>query len=206
MEKIDIRVAFSGPKFSGKDTIVEMYSNMLDRKLCILGQQWPRVAVDSFSDVLKKIAHDFFPFMAFDYSSEAKETLVVYKNPDTGVEYTPRMIWQALDVLPEIYPDVFVNQVERFITETDTWPVHIIKDVRRPAELRWVKANGFKLVMIETDDPRSLNATHKSESFYEMFREHTDYVIVNNKNVENYEHILDEQLVRMTFELFGVEL
>jgi hypothetical protein len=173
------KLAFSGPKYSGKDTVTDT----LEMEYCF--------TVASFSDQLKKIVKSIFGFMQFDYESSEKETRIVYTNPETKVQYTPRMVWQAFDMLPEIYPGVFVDSVqEEFIRLRETMQElgavrlgFCIKDVRRPAELEYVKNNGFTLVFIDTDDPRSTNeaSRHKSESFYPIIRSHADVYFFNSK-------------------------
>jgi len=128
MERI-IKIALAGRKYSGKDEFAELFEEL-------------GFHIFSFSDQLKRIATNLFPFMKKDYTSKEKESLVVYTNPDTGVEYTPRDIWQALDLLPEIYPPVFVesmsNEVLNLAAKKRQVLKRCVKDVRRPAELEWI--------------------------------------------------------------------
>jgi hypothetical protein len=196
-----IRFAFSGPKFCGKDTIVKR-----------LKEEYG-FAVFSFSDQLKVVACEQFPFMPLDYPSEEKETLVVYKNQETGKEYTPRDIWQALDLLPTIYPDVYIRRVHKQI---DTYVDRMsnlgagelricIKDVRRPAELAYVVRQGYWLTLIDTDDTRSRNekANHISESFYEDIRRAAKTTFFNSKSDPEYEKKIEQLIAKLLQEESG---
>jgi len=174
------KIALGGPKFCGKDTVADVFVEKYN------------FTVFSFSDQLKKIAIDLYPFMKYDYPSDDKETLIVYTNLDTGVELTPRDVWQSLDALPDTYPEIFVNMMEQQVKNfLDTVRQHemaddiriLIKDVRRPAEIRYAKRFGYHNIYIDTDDPRSFNkaAEHKSESFQEEVKAAADVVYFNSK-------------------------
>ena len=203
MDKDIVRIAFGGRKYSGKDTFTD-----------ILEAEY-NFTPFSFSDQLKKVARQFFPFMQLDYPSEDKETKIVHTNLDTGQEFTPRDIWQALDILPEIYPMVFVEMLKQeFITFVETCRAHqinkamrvVIKDVRRPTELRYTKGQGYYLIYVDTDDERSFNnkAQHKSESFQEEIKAKADSVYFNSKKNPNWEKDLREFLVK-ELEKLGVK-
>lgn len=193
VNKSVVKIALSGRKYSGKDEFANRFSEEYG------------FYTFSFSDQLKRIGKNIFPFMKFDYPSEEKEELVVYVNPETGVKYTPRMVWQSLDLLPEIYPPIFVEMLDelmgRFfenVRKNDIRKVMVlIKDVRRPAELEYVKKQGFYLVYIDTDDERSFNEAshHKSEFFQDEIKAKADRVFFNSKNNSDWEQKVKEEIV-----------
>jgi len=202
MDKNVVKLAFAGRKFSGKDEFADMAEELYS------------FYTFSFSDQLKMIATQLFPFMKIDYPSEEKETLVVYHNRETGVSYTPRMLWQNLDILPEIYPEIFVDMLNeefnRFCKTCAGVGVGnniraLIKDVRRPAELNYVRKMGFYLVYIESDNPRSFNkySQHKSESYQDLIRETSDKIIFN-KRQENWKEFISEEVKCIAQEI-GIE-
>ena len=122
MDKDIVRVALGGRKYSGKDTFTD-----------ILEAEY-NFTPFSFSDQLKKVARQMFPFMQLDYPSGEKETKIVHINMDTGQEFTPRDIWQALDVLPDIYPMIYVAMLKQeFITFVETCRTHQIDKAMREA-------------------------------------------------------------------------
>ena len=184
------KIALAGRKFCGKDTLADLAIEEHNAK------------VFSFSDKLKEIAHSLFPFMDLDYTPEEKETKVVYNNLETGVKYVPRDIWQSLDILPTIFPYVFIDRLHmeidvllnmwQFASEGEWLKKYdlfiIIKDVRRPAELEYIKNQGYKLIYIDTDDERSFNekSMHKSESFQDLLEKEADLVFMNSKKDKDY--------------------
>jgi hypothetical protein len=143
VEDKTIKIAFSGFNGCGKDFCADYLQDNFDYR------------VFSFSDQHKNIAHQLFPWLEFDYPSSEKET-VVYTNPETGEAFTPRMVWEMLDVLPQIDPAINIvpldDQIQKYYNSA-TWTHNqfkvLIKDVRRPSELEYVKKNGYVLVYIE---------------------------------------------------------
>jgi len=120
-----LRIAVSGGDYAGKDTMLNFIKHAYEPL--------------SFSDGLKKIAHDIFPWCNLDYLPDEKENKVIYTNPDTGKVYSPRMVWETLDCLPQIDPDVFIRPLHDLQENTLAQGQHrlCIKDIRRPRELEY---------------------------------------------------------------------
>jgi hypothetical protein len=144
VEDKTIKIAFSGFNGCGKDYCADYLQDNFDYR------------VFSFSDQHKNIAHQLFPWLEFDYPPSEKE-IVVFTNPETGEEFTPRKIWETLDILPQIDPAINVEPLDvqigkymsLFGSGQRTDGKILIKDVRRPSELDYVKKNGYVLVYIE---------------------------------------------------------
>ena len=173
------KIAISGGDFAGKDTMLD-YIKHLYKPL-------------SFSDGLKKIANDIFPWCNLDYLPEEKENKVIYTNPETGVEYTPRMVWEVLDCLPQVDPDVFIRPLKDMESEYMRNNVSrmCIKDIRRPRELQYCVDRGYHIVYIDTDDERWLHKVQTDNRTIIQFRHkavrnaaHTSYF--NSKSDRNW--------------------
>lgn len=175
------KLAFSGGDFAGKDTMLNLLSDYYHSL--------------SFSDGLKKIANDIFPWCNLDYPPEQKENSVIHINRDTGVNYTPRKVWETLDVLAQIDPEVFIRPVKELLWDIINSSVNkrvIIKDIRRPCELEFCKQQGFTIVFIQTDDERWLNKLENDNRLIIQFRkvieEYSDFKYMNSKKNENWQN------------------
>ncbi|QZI90424.1 hypothetical protein MYOV003v1_p0100 [Vibrio phage 207E48.1] len=121
--------------------------------------QWNSAVVRlSFSDELRKLAHDLFPWCPLDPTYEEKETVI--DHPDNIMGLTPRGVWLRLadnndPSLRKIDPKLLVN---RFISNNlptikayqDT--TFIITDLRSPQEDEWVEMMGWPKVRILQPD------------------------------------------------------
>lgn len=185
------KFAFSGCKFSGKDTLV---NSLADEH---------HILVYSFSDPLKVICKNLFPFMKFDYPSNEKEQ-PIYTNPVTGVQYSPRDIWTKMNVMVDIYPNILVEKMAtvykedlEIFKESTQDIILIIKDLRphNPLELKFCKDHGFKIIYIENIVDPVQNPTDVTEQGYDFILSQSDYVYRNNKNgTEEFQRIFNQIL------------
>jgi hypothetical protein len=184
VEVKEIKVALSGFNKCGKDHCADYLKNEHGYK------------VFSFSDQHKNIARQLFPWLEFDYPSSEKEE-VVYTNPETGEGYTPRKVWEMLDLLPQIDPSINIapldEQIEkcREIYGLPKIPLKIlIKDVRRPSELEYIKKNGYVLIYIHGSNTE-MNWTNLKymkqtpQCFQSGIWEQSDFKIYNDMKTEN---------------------
>lgn len=188
------RIALAGPIFAGKDHLAEFIRDKYNYKIF------------GFSDEVKKLACKLFPFIADDdwafHTREQKEEEVVYSNPDTGEEWTRRKIYQAMDVLPQIYAPFYANRLSLTINDylDVTIKKHegiVIKDLRRPAELRYIKNNKFTLIYIKRNHEkcRDHQMQHRSESFQSLLEENADYVFWNNNyGYNDWDNFLSDKI------------
>lgn len=182
------KIAISAGDFGGKDTVLDILQFEHNSSYDGL----------SFSDGLKMIGSDIFPWLDLDYLPSEKESKIVFHNPDTDVEWTARKVWEALDILAQIDPETFMRALKKeesaIIQEGMHNREHIrlcIKDIRRPAELAYCKANGYKILFIDTDDDRWLKKKKEDQSLIIQFREEikaaADYTYFNKKDTKSYE-------------------
>lgn len=179
--KIPRRFAFSGMKFSGKDYFVNCIT---EAYTC---------SVFSFSDPLKAVCADLFPFMRSDYPSNEKEK-PIHTSSVSGRQYSPRDIWTMMNVIVEIYPEFLVGRVKaeleeelRFhIDQPDRVPeLLIIKDLRpnNPLEYKFCVDNGFSIIYIENLTGEAVEANHVTEQGYdENIRKKCDHYFGNKKD------------------------
>lgn len=165
------KLAFTGNMYSGKDHFAQYLKEQHGYYIL------------SFSDQLKYIAKDLFPWLKSDYPSDKKNEQVFY-NEERGVEYTPRLVWQALDILPQIDPAIFIRRLNIVLAYIESDANIIIKDVRRPAELKFIQEAKFTLIHLKINKTlqmeKSVGMDHISESFIKEISKHADYVFEND--------------------------
>lgn len=167
-----MKIAVSGMKRSGKDYCVDIVKSLY------------KVEVLSFSDHLKDICHDIFPWLQLDYEPEDKEKIVFYGHV-SGRHYTPRDIWTMMNIVVDIDPDVLVRKVDREIQHariSETVQHLVIKDLRphNPSELYCCERNGFDILFITSNDQPAI--THKTEEGYENILNRAKWVFHNKKD------------------------
>ena len=95
--------------------------------------------------------------MKEDYTQEEKERLVVYENECTGKTYTPREIWQSMNIIPEIYEsfcvDAVKNDIAKYVDEYyDEYSDSneecrvCVKDLRFTRERNGLDSMGFEII------------------------------------------------------------
>jgi hypothetical protein len=165
-----MRIALSGRKFSGKDECAK-----------VLGQRYNSL-IFSFSDQLKKIANEHFPWLELDYPQGTKEE-TVWVSPYDGKKYSPRDIWVKLNCLVEIDPAILVRKLHQ---ERDDYELtnQVIKDLRphNPCELEYCIRHDFKIIYIENcKDPVSTENLDVTEDDFTDIKKHAVGVFSNYK-------------------------
>jgi len=164
-------IAFSGRIYAGKD----FFGQWMAKEFNLLHM--------SIGNELKALAAEYFDFMEVDVHPDKKND-VVFKNPETEVEYSTRRVWQLMNVLTEIDPHVYVRAMERnqYSKMSADYRGAVITDVRFPAERQWCKENGFTHIYIVRHHPNCHNETandHSSESHHEYLQDSADHVFYN---------------------------
>ena len=177
-----IKLAFSGMKGSGKDYCLELMKNKKPVELIHY----------SFSDQLKKICHELFPWLDLDYPPQDKERKQFY-NRAIDDFYAPRDIWTMMNVMVDIDPKILVRRVEaEYRADQSSGLVQtadfvVIKDLRphNPEELAFCLANQFKIIYIENGkDPikQSREDMHTTEVGYDTIKEYATATFMNRKS------------------------
>lgn len=144
----------------------------------------------SFSDQLKKICHELFPWLEADYAPSQKEK-PIHLSPD-GVWYSPRDIWTAMNIMVEIDPMILVRRVESEYRSSmssgylDNADFAIVKDLRphNPEELAFCLRNDFKIIYIENgkDPIKDVSNLHTTERGYDNIKSFATATFINRKN------------------------
>lgn len=165
-----MKIAITGRKRSGKDTVVDLIIEHLESQ----GNSVSRLAL---GDSLKEFAHAIY----FDYPTDNK----------------PRELYQFMNIMREFDEDVWVKHLDRKITSSEADSI-IITDLRQQNELDYAKEQGFTIIKVESDKEirkqRTLNAgeewseeheNHPSEKDIDNLEE--DILIYNNTNLADLE-------------------
>ena len=144
ISKSRFRIALIGKRRAGKDYLC----SKLPFEFKVL----------SFSDRLKEIAKYIYPWMEFDYSPDKKEQIIAHRIENGKiVQFTPRQIWNMLDMLRLVDDYVFIRDVVRQIDENVDCNI-IIKDVRKIDEFNMLRLKKFKFVYVESNfSPKDLD-------------------------------------------------
>jgi hypothetical protein len=177
---VGMKIALAGRKGSGKDVCAKILADHFNFE------------VFSFSDQLKRIAHQHFPWLHEDYPQELKEKKI-WVSPYDGKEWSPRDVWTALNVLVQIDPDILVNGLhmhrmrKMFALCDDTLMRHCIKDLRphNPDELAYCIAQDFMIIYIENGkDPISEENLHETERDFTKIINASTGIFRNDKTGE----------------------
>ncbi|AUR97876.1 P-loop containing nucleoside triphosphate hydrolase [Vibrio phage 1.244.A._10N.261.54.C3] len=139
MVATDNIVVLCGRKGSGKDFLAERLNGYVRL---------------SFSDELRILAHDLFPWCPLDPSYKEKDQVI--DHPDNVMGLTPRGVWLRLadnndPSLRNIDPKLLVNRfMERHLHRIQTNPrtMFVVTDLRSPQEDERVEAMGWPKVRI----------------------------------------------------------
>ncbi|MGR5463217.1 adenylate kinase [Photobacterium damselae] len=136
-----MKIAFMGVSGSGKDFL----SSYL-----ISNENFTRL---SFSDQLKKISHQIYPWMELNYNPEEK-TAPLNITLQTGevITHSPRDIWLNLDHLRNIEEKIFIRMLEDEMSSLKkndpTIDNIVITDIRSTSEFLWCQENQFIIVYV----------------------------------------------------------
>ena len=174
------KIALMGVAGSGKDWV---YSNLIKKH--------PDLVRLSFSDHLKKIAHNTFDWLKRDYPPELKEKpLNIVTSLGERIELTPREIWLKMNFLREIENGLFVRKVKDDLDDLEFCGVEnfIITDLRTKPELDFVKKEGFKIIRILNSNnfhlENDFDKIQNSEEFLKAI-DHTYYNAIGKAFDEN---------------------
>lgn len=178
VKPINYRIALVGKRGAGKDYVAEKLKNRMG------------FTVLSFSDKLKEIAKHIYPWMDNDYSPETKEKPLNHKIENGRlVEFSPREIWNMLDMLRIVDDYVFIRDV---MEKIDDFPdCHfLVKDVRKIDEYNMLRKRKFKFVYVFSDfSPKILDEHDKIVE--RLFQHQCDYNYVNKRGDENFDRLVD---------------
>ena len=132
-----MKLAFTGIAGAGKDYLV----NYL-----VKNNNFYRL---SFSDQLKKLATQIYPWLKRDYQPKIKETPLNLTLPSGEViTKTPREIWLSLNSLRDVEEGIFIRMLQEEMNLLHVDNI-VISDIRPQIEWDWCKANNFKTIYIE---------------------------------------------------------
>lgn len=137
----------------------------------------------SFSDEVRQLATELFPWLPFHISAEQKD--VPYKHEQNPNNLTPRQIWLLCGKVRDVDPHFFVN---KFIEHNDVIldrcfrsdNLFVITDFRTPQEWDFLRASDIPVVKVEREDRTGLIPS----DFEEYVRRFTDYTakFINRMN------------------------
>lgn len=113
----------------------------------------------SFSDEVRRLSHQLFPWLPFDVSPEEKDKPFKHENNPNNL--TPRQIWLTVGKVRDVDPFYFVNS---FIENNDNIldecfrsdRLNVITDFRTPQEWRFLDLANIPVVKIEREDRTGL--------------------------------------------------
>lgn len=162
-------IAFTGEKKSGKDFFCEFLGEKLGAERL------------SFSDEVRRLAHDTFPWLPFHIHPDLKD--VPFEHISNPNNFTPREIWLRLAKVRDIDPHFFVKkfvdnvwgEVCRFSEE-----LYIITDLRTEEEYMFLKEHDVPIIKIVRENRDGI----KEDDFEDWVREFTRYdeLFVNKMN------------------------
>lgn len=171
-------IALCGKKGVGKDTLFKSVSDVGFQRL-------------SFSDQLKDICSDVFPWLALDYPQGEKDRKQFQSK--NGL-MSPRDVWMAMNIITEIDENILTSRLERQMNKMigNGQRMIIITDLRKEEEHRWVKKNGIPIIKI-------LDYATREEDSVEKYVEHIvgDFYFENHKNeqsIVDFQQLIQEIL------------
>lgn len=171
-------IALCGKKGVGKDTLFNSVSEQGFQRL-------------SFSDQLKEICSDIFPWLALDYPQGEKDRKQF--EGKFGL-LSPRDVWMAMNVITEIDENILVSRLERQLNNmiAHDQRLFIITDLRKEEEYRWVKKNEIPIICVHDFDTRNEDAV---ESYIDQIVGDFDfYNYKNEQSITNFQQLIQELL------------
>ncbi|MFM2597721.1 adenylate kinase [Vibrio fortis] len=168
-----MRIAFMGVSGSGKDFLSDYLTN---------NENFTRL---SFSDQLKKISHQIYPWMELNYKPEEKsDPLNITLQTGEVITHSPRDIWLNLNHLRNIEEKIFIRMLEdemsSLLQSNPTMCNIVITDIRSNSEFLWCQENQFTIVYITRK-----NNNYKKydiDKYVIENKEEADYHFENNGN------------------------
>lgn len=165
-------IVHTGRKGCGKDYLVQ---RLIERGVEGLG--FTRAIRLSFSDELRILAHEIFPWCPLDPTPEEKEQVI--DHPDNILGLTPRGVWKRLaddndPSLRKVDPKVLVNRfIKRWdhVIQENPQNLYLITDWRTPQETDYIMSRGWPRVRI-------LDGTESRSN--DPFEDYTDKVPVDS--------------------------
>ena len=133
----------------------------------------------SFSDEVRRLAVQIFPWLPFDFDPAVKDK--PYLHPKNPMGLTPRDIWLLVGKVREVTPTYFVDAFYRHqYYDIDTDKLHIITDFRTADEWDFLQRSGIPVIKIERESREGL-IPNAFEEFVRRFKEY-DELFVNKMN------------------------
>lgn len=154
----------------------------------------------SFSDEVRRLAVQVFPWLPFDFDPAIKD--LPYIHPKNPYGLTPRDIWLLIGKVRDVDPKYFVDAFARFNFDdiaADDKKLRIITDFRTPDEWEFLQYMDIPVIKIELAsrdglpssafeefvrhfkqyDAKFINKLNGTAEFDEFFREFYDKYSVN---------------------------
>jgi hypothetical protein len=195
-------VAFSGPKYSGKDTAAKALLGHGDNIRLNLFRR------ASMAEGVKNICRD-----TFGYTDELLEDpLLKETKTETWPYLEPR--WPMMDIanwMRDKYgSDIWARRWERVTMEADPyWACHVMTDLRFPEELEMLQRLNALIIYIYRTEAEDALATKQaagnamalnpSEAHYALMRENAHVTIYNDSTIE----ALHKQVLKEVDNVYG---
>lgn len=176
-------IAFTGEKKSGKDFFCEFLEQKLNATRL------------SFSDEVRRLATQLYPWLPFDFDPAVKDS--PYPHPCNPNNLSPRQIWLTVGKVRDVDPHFFVRRFS-----DNQWPAidshnrtYIITDLRTEEEYMFLKEHNVPIIKIKVDDRTGI----QEDSFEDWVREFIRYdaLFINAMNgTDDFEKFFTEFVTR----------
>lgn len=194
-------VAFSGPKYCGKDTAAKGLISLNAAHRLALFRRAP------FAEGVKNICRE-----AFGYTDDELEDPIL---KETKTDFYPFIEprWPMMDIanwMREKYGgDVWVRRWNRVAEENaEYWAAHVITDHRFPEELEYLQKMNACIIYVEREEAEealrlkresgNAMALNASEAHYALIRENATAIIQNDSTIAHL-HNQAQSIVRNHF-------
>lgn len=169
--------AFMGEYKSGKDHFALHLANTQDANRL------------SFSDEVRRLACQLFPWLPFHITAEQKDVPYIHKNNPNNL--TPRQIWLTAGKVRDVDPDFFVNQFQKRYEYT--WDemkgdrnLYIITDFRTPNEWEFLRNENIPVIKIELED-RSHLPPSEFEQYVREFQAYDGWFLNSMNGTDEFD-------------------
>lgn len=162
----------------------------------------------SFSDEVRRLASQIFPWLPFDVSPEQKDVPFYHEcNPN---RLTPRQIWLTVGKVRDVDPHYFVQQFVKvhdkilYDDSTRKDSLYIITDFRTPQEWQFINALRIPVIKIERENRDGL-VPSEFEEYVRQF-EGYDFKFINKMNgAEEFDDFFKQarEYVKTTYPYYG---
>lgn len=169
-----MKLAFMGISGAGKDYLTEHLCDVHD---------FTRL---SFSDQLKELATNIYPWLERDYPPLVKEApLDLSTSQNERITISPRKIWLHLNHLREIENLIFIRMLDSKF-KAGKYNNVVISDLRTNEEFAWCRNNDFKIIYLQPF--KSIYQDYDFDNEIEKNKPHADYVFENKfDGVDSFE-------------------